>query len=382
MLKRRLFTPGPVPVPERVRLAMAQEILHHRSADFIPLFQRCKQGMQRMYQTQQPVLMLSASGTGAMDAAVSNLMSPGEHALVVRGGKFGERWAEICEAYGVRTTCLDVEWGRGVDPAEVRRALDAHRDLRALFVTASETSTGACHPLREIAELVRGRDDVLLVVDGITAVGVYDVGMDALGIDALVAGSQKAFMMPPGLAFLGLSERAWARQKEAKCPRFYFDLAEELDALEGDQTAWTPAVSLLIGLDEALKILLDEVGLEATWRRTGAIAKATREAMRAIGLELYAPDAPSPACTAVKVPAGIDGPKLRKLLRDGLGFTVADGQGKAKGKIFRIAHLGYFDAFDTLSVIAAVELALTRLGFSFKLGEGVRTALELLRDEA
>jgi aspartate aminotransferase-like enzyme len=382
MLKRRLFTPGPVPVPERVRLAMAQEILHHRSADFVPLFQRCKQGMQRAYQTKQPVLMLSSSGTGAMDAAVSNLMSPGEHALVVRGGKFGERWAEICQTYGVRPTCIDVEWGRGVDPAEVRRALDANRDVRALFVTASETSTGACHPLPAIAEIVRGRDDVLFVVDGITAVGVYDVGMDALGIDALVAGSQKAFMMPPGLAFLALSERAWARQAQAKCPRFYFDLAEELAALEGDQTAWTPAVSLLIGLDEALKILLDEEGLEATWRRTAAIARATREAMRAIGLELYAPDAPSPACTAVKVPAGVDGPRLRKLLRDGLGFTLADGQGKAKGKIFRIAHLGYFDAFDTLGVIAAVELALTRLGFSFKLGEGVRTALELLRDEA
>jgi aspartate aminotransferase-like enzyme len=328
------------------------------------------------------VLILSSSGTGAMDAAVANTLSPGDHALVVRGGKFGERWAEICERYGIRTTCLDVEWGRGIDPAEVRRALDASPDVCAVFVTASETSTGASHPLREIAEVVRRRDDLLLVVDGITAVGVYDVPMDAWGIDVLVAGSQKAFMMPPGLAFIGLSPRAWEFQKRARCPRFYFDLAEELKALEGDQTAWTPAVSLLFGLDEALKILLDEVGLEATWRRTEAIARATRAAMRAIGLELYAPDAPSPACTAVKVPAGVDGPKLRKLLRDELGFTVADGQGRAKGKIFRIAHLGYFDAFDTLAVVAAVEIALARLGFSFKLGEGVRTALELLRDEA
>jgi aspartate aminotransferase-like enzyme len=382
MLKRRLFTPGPVPVPERVRLAMAQEILHHRSADFIPMFQRCKAGLQRVFQTNQPVLILSSSGTGAMDAAVSNTLSPGDHALVVRGGKFGERWAEICERYCVRTTCLDVEWGRGIEPAELRRALDANPDVRAVFVTASETSTGASHPLREIAEIVRRRDDVLLVVDGITAVGVCDVPMDAWGIDVLVAGSQKAFMLPPGLAFIALSPRAWEFQKRATCPRFYFDLAEELEALEGDQTAWTPAVSLLFGLDEALRIMLDEVGLEATWRRTEAIARATREAMRAIGLELYAPDAPSPACTAVKVPAGVDGPKLRKCLRDELGFTVADGQGRAKGKIFRIAHLGYFDAFDTLAVIAAVELALARLGFAFKLGEGVRTALELLRDEA
>jgi aspartate aminotransferase-like enzyme len=359
---------------------MAQEILHHRSADFVPLFQRCKQGMQRAYQTKQPVLMLSSSGTGAMDAAVSNLMSPGEHALVVRGGKFGERWAEICEAYGVRTTCIDVEWGSGVDPAEVERALAAHPDIRAVYLQASETSTCARHPVKEIAEIVRRRDDRLIVVDAITAVGVYDLPMDAWGLDVVISGSQKAFMMPPGLAFLALSERAWARQAQAKCPRFYFDLAEELAALEGDQTAWTPAVSLLIGLDEALKILLDEEGLEATWRRTAAIARATREAMRAIGLELYAPSAPSPACTAVVVPAGVEGPALRKHLRDVLGVNVADGQGAAKGKIFRIAHLGYYDRFDAITAVAAVEMALRALGAATKLGEGVRKATELLAE--
>jgi aspartate aminotransferase-like enzyme len=380
MLKRRLFTPGPVPVPERVRLAMSPEIIHHRNPDFIPVFQRCKEGLRRIYQTEQPVVLFTASGTGAMDAAVSNLLSPGDHALVVRGGKFGERWGEICQAYGVRTTALDVEWGQAVDPARVREALAQNDDIVAVYVTASETSTGVRHPVKEIAEIVRERDDCLIVVDAITAVGVYDIPMDAWGLDVVVSGSQKAFMMPPGLSFIALSERAWRFREKATCPHYYFDLSAELKALQTDQTAWTPAVSLLVGLDEALKIILDEIGLQANWERTERLARATREAMRAIGLELYAPDSPSPALTAVKVPEGIEGPALRKLLKDELGFTVADGQGKAKGKIFRIAHLGWFDRFDIIAVVAAVEMALAALGFSFKLGEGVRTATELLRD--
>jgi aspartate aminotransferase-like enzyme len=211
-------------------------------------------------------------------------------------------------------------------------------------------------------------------------VGVYELPMDAWGLDVVVSGSQKAFMMPPGLSFIGLSPRAWRFRETARCPRYYFDLQAELDALRSDQTAWTPAVSLLFGLAEALQIILEEIGLEETWRRSEALSRATREAMRAIGLELYAPDAPSPAVTAVRVPPGIEGSALRKVLRDELGFTVADGQGKAKGKIFRVAHLGYFDRFDTIALVAAVEMALARLGFSFKLGEGVRTATELLRD--
>jgi len=380
MLKRRLFTPGPVPVPDRVRLAMAREMVHHRAADFIPILQRCQSGLQRVFQTAQPVLIFAASGTGAMDAAVSNLLSPGDHALVVRGGKFGERWAEICQAYGVRTTLLDVEWGRAVEPRRVREALEAHPDVRAVYLTASETSTGVRHPVREVAEIVRERDDRLIVVDGITAVGVYDLPMDAWGLDVVVAGSQKAFMMPPGLAFISLSERAWGFHERATCPHYYFDLSAERKGLETDQTAWTPAVSLLMGLGEALTMLLDEEGLEATWRRTERLAHATRESMRALGLELYAPESPSPALTAVKVPAGIEGPSLRKRLKDELGFTVADGQGKAKGRIFRIAHLGYYDRFDTIAVVAAVEMALASLGFAFKPGEGVRTATELLRD--
>ena len=380
MLKRRLFTPGPVPVPDRVRLAMAQPILHHRAADFIPLFQACRQGLQRIVQTENPVLIFASSGTGAMDAAVSNLLSPGDHALVVRGGKFGERWAEICQAYGVRTTCIDVEWGRAVDPADVERALDENPDISAVYVQGSETSTAVRHPVKEIAEIVRRSDDRLMVVDAITAVGVYDIPMDDWGLDVVVSGSQKAFMMPPGLAFLGVSERAQGFVKRSSCPHYYFNLAKELKSLPTDQTAWTPAVSLLFGLAEALKIILDEVGLERTWERTEKLAHATREAMCAIGLELLAPDAPSPACTAVRVPQGVDGPTLRTYLRDELGYTLADGQGALKGKIFRLAHLGYFDRFDTIACIAAIEMALAAVGYVHKVGEGTRTATELLRD--
>ena len=380
MLKRRLFTPGPVPVPDRVRLAMAQPILHHRAADFIPLFQACRQGLQRIVQTESPVLIFASSGTGAMDAAVSNLLSPGDHALVVRGGKFGERWAEICQAYGVRTTCIDVEWGTAVDPAQVERALDENPDISAVYVQGSETSTAVRHPVREIAEIVRRSDDRLMVVDAITAVGVYDIPMDDWGLDVVVSGSQKAFMMPPGLAFMGVSERAQGFVKRSSCPHYYFNLAKELKSLPTDQTAWTPAVALLFGLAEALKIILDEVGLERTWERTEKLAHATREAMCAIGLELLAPDAPSPACTAVRVPQGVDGPTLRTYLRDELGFTLADGQGALKGKIFRLAHLGYFDRFDTIACIAAIEMALAAVGYVHKVGEGARTVTELLRD--
>ena len=380
MLKRRLFTPGPVPVPDRVRLAMAQPIINHRAKDFLPLFEACRKGLQRCFQTRSPVVIFAASGTGAMEAAVSNVLSPGDHALVVRGGKFGERWAEICEAYGVRTTCIDVEWGRAVEPARVEQALAQHPDVKAVYLQASETSTGVCHPVREIAEIVRRRDDRLIVVDAITAIGVYDVPMDAWGLDIVVSGSQKAFMMPPGLAFLAVSDRARRFVASAKLPRFYFNLEAELAVIETNQTAWTPAIGLIMGLAEALKIMLDEEGLEATWARTEKLAHATRESMRAIGLELLAPDAPSAACTAVKVPPGVDGPALRTYLREKLGYTVADGQGKLKGKIFRIAHLGYFDRFDTIGIVAAVEMALAALGRVSKLGEGARTATELLRD--
>jgi len=378
VLKRRLLTPGPVAVPERVLLAMAQPLIHHRAPDFIPVFQEVRENLKRVFQTEQDVLVLACTGTGGLEAAVSNLLDRGDRAVVVRGGKFGERFAEICDVYGIETVCVDVEWGRAVDPDAVRAAFDSAPDARALLVQASETSTGAYHPIEALAEIVRESEDRLLIVDGISAVGAHDLPMDAWGIDVLVSGSQKSFMLPPGLAFVALSARARAQLDRSTLPRYYFDLRKEFKAQAGDQTAWSAAVSLLVGLRESLQMML-EAGMPAAFERHATLAEATREAMKAIGLDLLAPDSPSYACTAVCVPEGLDGKALVKRLRDDYGITVAGGQAKLAGKIFRIGHLGYVDGFDMLTAVGAVEMTLADMGYPIKTGEGLRAASERLR---
>jgi aspartate aminotransferase-like enzyme len=378
VLKRRLLTPGPVAVPERVLLAMAQPLIHHRAPDFIPVFQEVRENLKRVFQTEQDVLVLACTGTGGLEAAVSNLLDRGDRAVVVRGGKFGERFAEICDAYGIETVCVDVEWGRAVDPDAVRAAFDSAPDARALLVQASETSTGAYHPIEALAGIVRESEDRLLIVDGISAVGAHDLPMDAWGIDVLVSGSQKSFMLPPGLAFVALSARARAQLDRSTLPRYYFDLRKEFKAQAGDQTAWSAAVSLLVGLRESLQMML-EAGMPAAFERHATLAEATREAMKALGLDLLAPDSPSYACTAVCVPEGLDGKALVKRLRDDYGITVAGGQAKLAGKIFRIGHLGYVDGFDMLTAIAALEMALADMSYPVKTGEGLRAASERLR---
>jgi len=378
VLKRRLLTPGPVAVPERVLLAMAQPLIHHRAPDFIPVFQEVRENLKRVFQTKQDVLVLACTGTGGLEAAVSNLLDRGDRAVVVRGGKFGERFAEICDVYGIETVCVDVEWGRAVDPDAVRAAFDSAPDARALLVQASETSTGAYHPIEALAEIVRESEDRLLIVDGISAVGAHDLPMDAWGIDVLVSGSQKSFMLPPGLAFVALSARARAQLDRSTLPRYYFDLRKEFKAQAGDQTAWSAAVSLLVGLRESLQMML-EAGMPAAFERHATLAEATREAMKAIGLDLLAPDSPSYACTAVCVPEGLDGKALVKRLRDDYGITVAGGQAKLAGKIFRIGHLGYVDGFDMLTAVGAVEMVLADMGYPIKTGEGLRAASERLR---
>lgn len=378
MLKRRLLTPGPVAVPERVLLAMAQPLIHHRAPDFIPVFQEVRENLKRVFQTEQDVVVLACTGTGGLEAAVSNLLDRGDRAVVVRGGKFGERFAEICDVYGIETVCVDVEWGRAVAPDAVRAAFDSAPDARALLVQASETSTGAYHPIEALAGIVRESEDRLLIVDGISAVGAHDLPMDAWGIDVLVSGSQKSFMLPPGLAFVALSARARAQLDRSTLPRYYFDLRKEFKAQAGDQTAWSAAVSLLVGLRESLQMML-EAGMPAAFERHATLAEATREAMKALGLDLLAPDSPSYACTAVCVPEGLDGKALVKRLRDDYGITVAGGQAKLAGKIFRIGHLGYVDGFDMLTAVGAVEMALADMGYPIKTGEGLRVASERLR---
>jgi aspartate aminotransferase-like enzyme len=378
MPKYRLLTPGPVAVPERVLHAMARTLLHHRAPAFIPVFKEVRANLKKVFQTEQDVLILAATGSGAMEAAVINTLSPGDRAVVVRGGKFGERWAEICQAYGIQCENVDVEWGCAVEPAAVREAFARAPDAKALLVQASETSTGVYHPIRELAEVTREKPERLIVVDGISGVGVHDLPMDAWGLDVVVSGSQKSWLLPPGLAFIALSERARTALKNAKSPRYYFDLRKELKAQANDQTAWTSPVSLVVGLQEALRMILEE-GVHEVFARHEALARATRAAMTALGLSLVAPDSPSFACTAVYVPEGVDGGRFVKHLRDAYNVTFMGGQGHLEGKIFRIGHMGDVDGFDMISAVAAVEMTLADMGQQVVLGKGTSVAIELLR---
>jgi len=357
---------------------MGGTLLHHRSPAFIPVMDEARRNLRKVFQTEHDVLILASSGTGAMEAAVAGLTCPGDRAVVVRGGKFGERWAEICATYGVDAICVDVEWGRAVEPAAVRAALQANPDAKFVFVQASETSTGVLHPIRELAALVAESPERMLVVDGISGVGVHELPMDAWGIDVMVSGSQKSWLLPPGLAFVGLSPRAQQWLERGTQPRYYLDLRQELKSQRENSTAWTPAVSLIAGLCEALRMILDE-GLEAVLARHALLAKMTRHAVQAMGLELFAPDSPSFACTSVRVPEGVNGKKLVKHLQERYGMTVADGQSQASGKIFRIGHMGDVDAFDTIAVIAAVEMSLIDLGHSLPFGKGAQEAMEVFR---
>ena len=377
MKKKYLLTPGPTPVPERVLLKMSEPIIHHRHPEFREILSEVREGLKYLFQTKSEVLLFASSGTGAMEGAVANTLCRGERVLVVRGGKFGERWTEICSAYGLEVDNIDVEWGKAVSVEEVKARLERN-NYRAVLIQASETSTGVKHPVKEIAELTAD-SETLLIVDGITAVGVFPIPFDEWKLDVLVAGSQKALMLPPGLSFACLSEKAWQACQRSDLPKYYFDFQKERKNLENNQTSYTPAISLVVGLAEALEII-KEMGLEQIFQETAKMAQATREAMKSLGLELFAPLSPSEACTAVKVPEGIDGEKLVKLMREKYGFTIAGGQGKVKGKIFRIAHMGYISRYELISCISALEEALLELGYQLELGRGVKKAMELLAD--
>lgn len=377
-IKTYLLTPGPTPVPERVMLAMARPIVHHRTADFERTFREAAEGLQWIYQTKQPVLMLSGSGTLAMEAAVVNTMKRGDKALCIVGGKFGERWRNICKAHGLEFVSLDVEWGRAVDPAAVERALDADDKITAVFGQANESSTGVRHPVEEIAKITAKRERVINVVDAVSALGAFDLPMDAAGFDVLLTGSQKALMLPPGQAYIALSDKGWARTESADLPRFYCDLKREKKAQAGGETAWTPAITLTVGLAEALRMIKEE-GLQQCFARHARLAEATRRAFVALGCALFAPDAPSPTVTAVRGPDGLDTGRLVKQLRDRYGVSIMGGQDAVKGKIFRVAHLGYFDTFDILTSVAAIEMALADLGVKIPHGAGTAAAEAVLR---
>jgi len=336
-----------------------------------------REGLKYLFQTKNEVLIFTSSGTGAMEGAVSNILSKGDKALVVRGGKFGERWGEICKAYGIEFIPIDVEWGKAVDPRKVRQILESDPSIRAVYTQASETSTGVKHPIKEIADIVKKYEETVVVVDAITGIGVFNLPMDEWGLDVVVSGSQKALMLPPGLAFAALSNKAWKFVERSNLPKFYFDFKKELKSAQKNQNSFTPAISLFVGLRESLKLIQKE-GLESVFGRHERLATATREAVKALGLELYAPESPSNALTAVKVPEGIQGGKLKNLFFEKFGITVAGGQDQAKGKIIRIAHLGYYERLDMVMVISALEMLLKEMGYAFELGAGVRAAEEIL----
>ncbi|MFQ5477667.1 MAG: pyridoxal-phosphate-dependent aminotransferase family protein [Candidatus Binatia bacterium] len=377
MLKRYLLAPGPTPVPTEVLLAMASPVIHHRTPEFSGIFRAAADGARRLFGTVEPVMMLASTGTGGMEAAVTNTLNAGDQVIVVNGGKFGERWIEICNGYGLEVISVDVEWGSAVDPEAVAKLLDANPGVRAVLLQASETSTTVLHPVGEITKLTRDRD-CLAIVDGITSVGVVDMPMDTTGIDVLVTGSQKAMMLPPGLALVALSPKAWDFNATSTLPRYYFDLAKERDNLENDTSAYTPAVALITGFKAVCDLIERGGGLEEVYRRHGILARATRAGLRALGLSLLAPESPSPAATGVWVPEGVDGGALTRHLRDVMGVTVAGGQGRLKGKIVRLAHIGYADTFDVVTGLSALEMALHRLGASVEFGSGVAAAQEVL----
>ena len=375
MKKRHLLAPGPTPVLPEALLAMARPIIYHRGPEYEALLARVREGLKILFQTKNEVLLFTSSGTGGMEGAVVNTLSPGDRALVIRGGKFGERWGEICEAYGVQAQYIDVEWGQAVEPERVAAALKADPTIKAVFATHSESSTGVLHDVEAIARIVRATP-AILVVDAITSVGVVDLPMDAWGVDVVVGGSQKSLMIPPGLAFCGVSDKAWAMVERSRLPKFYFNFTAERKSLEKNQNAFTPAVSLVVGLHESLAAIRAE-GLPAAFARHDRLARATRAGVRALGLELFA-ERPTPALTAVTVPQGIEASAIVKTLRMAHGITISGGQTKVKGKIFRLAHLGYADESDVIVCLSALERTLNDLGYPIKLGDGVRAVQEVL----
>ena len=368
--KKYLFTPGPAPVPPEVLLEMARPIIHHRTPEFSAILDSVRERLKPLFGTREQILLLASSGTGAMEAAVTNLIARGDHAIFINGGKFGERWGKLLATYGAVGHEIKAEWGRAVRPEQVDEALRANPQAKAVLMQASETSTCTVHPVDEVGRLTCKRG-TLLIVDGITSVGVFEQKMDEWGVDALITGSQKALMLPPGLGVIALSPRALEVAQKNRAPRFYFDLPRELKAQRDEHTtAWTPPVSLIFGLNRTLELLHAET-LPKVFARHRMMAEATRSAAPALGLRLISPDSPAPGVTGILTPEGLDGGKLVRLMRDELGVSVQGGQDQMKGRLVRIGHMGYLAPFDMLTAISALEIGLDRLGYRFAIGAGV-----------
>jgi len=379
MYKQRLFAPGPTPVPEETLLELARPMFHHRTAEYRAMLEQLTGDLRYILQTARDVYTITGSGSAAMEAAVVNLVAGGEKMIAVRGGKFGERWSDLGKAFGAETIDLDIEWGDAVTADQVAEALRANPDAVAVFIQHCETSTGAACDVRAIAAAV-AETDACLVVDGITGVGALPFYMDEWGVDVTVVGSQKALMMPAGLAFLACSEKAWAKIDATNPPAYYVDLKAYRKSLAKWDNPWTPANAMVRAALKSTALIRSQ-GLETVWAETRRRAEATRAAARALGLGLLS-SSPSDSVTALVVPEGIDGAALPKTMADEFGTRIAGGQAHLKGRIIRFSHMGYLDAFDVLAAVGALEMALARLGADVQVGAGVAAAQKVLAAEA
>lgn len=378
--KQRLLTPGPTPLYPKALYAMLGSDLHHRTEEFRNVYKSVLADLKELMGTANDVLVLVSSGTGALEASVTNCFSPGDRVIVCSAGKFGERWAEITKAYGLNTILIEEPYGKVVKPEALEKALAANPDAKGVFVQASETSTGAAHDVHAMGELVK-KTQAIFAVDAITGLGTMPLNIDGWGLDIVIGGSQKAFMVPPGVAFLSVSPKAWALMDSAKLPRFYFNLKKERKNAVNGESSWTPATSLMLGLGEALKYI-KALGMDKLVDNAQQLARATRAACHALGLELFAPESPSGSVTAVKAPPGMDSGVIVKEFKSRFGSIIANGQGSMKGQIFRIAHLGYFDFADLFAMVAELELILEANGHPVKLGSGVAAVQQVYAEIA
>lgn len=374
--KNYIMAPGPTPVPSDILLAGAKETIHHRTPQFVSLMQETLDGAKYLFQTQNRVYTFVSSGTGAMEAAVTNLLNPGEKAIVVTAGKFGERWKEICLAYNINVVEIALEWGSAVTPEHIEKAMKEHPDARVVLTTHSETSTGTVIDLESIAKSVKDSGRIL-VTDAISSLLAEPLKMDEWGVDVVVSGSQKGVMLPPGLGFLVINEEAWQLVEKSSSSGYYFNLKRYAKGYPDNP--WTPAVNMIYMLKESVKMIKEE-GIENIWNRHRILAEATRSAVKALNLELLS-KRPGNVTTAVRVPEGIDGKKLTKIMRDKYGVTIAGGQSHLKGKIFRIAHLGYMTMFDTITALSALEFTLNELGYKVDFGTSIKAAMEVFKKE-
>jgi aspartate aminotransferase-like enzyme len=378
--KQRLLTPGPTPLLPQALHAMMGSDIHHRTEDFRKMYRAVLADLKEVMGTSNDVLALVSSGTGAMEASVANLFSPGDRVIVCTAGKFGERWAEIVKAFGLSATVLEEPYGGVVSPQRVIEALKAEPNARGVFVQASESSTGAAHDVRAMGEAIK-KTEAIFVVDAITGLGTMPLDIDGWGLDVVIGGSQKAFMIPPGLAFLSVSPKAWAFAENSKLPRYYFNLKKEKKNAANGESSWTPATSLLLALAESLKYV-KSIGMDKLVANAQMLAQATRAAVTALGLELFVSQSPGSAVTAVKSPAGMDSKVIVKEFRNRFGSIIANGQGSMQGQIFRIAHLGYFDFPDLFAVIAELEIILAANGVPVKFGTGVAAVQNVYAEAA